>query len=555
MQAPIALLADASLRIHDYFTGLDWLVIFLYLGITTLVGHTMRGKQATISDFFAGGRTLPWMAVCGSIIATEISGVTFIGVAGSVLAANGDFGYMIWGIGSVIGRVVVGLVFVRVFFEDGVFSPYDYMGKRIHPGVKVLATAFFTVGSILGQSVRVLVAALPLTVVTGWSFSLCILTIGIFAVAWTLMGGMRTVIWTDVMQFFLFSFGGAIALFWIITHLEGGWSEFTSTAGEAGKFGWWNMDWGFGPALHYTFWVAVLAVPFQNLTAFGVDQLNAQRMFCCKSPQDAAKAVIWSSVGQLLTLLMLFVGAALFVWYLKHPPEGAVQSYLQFKDGVPKGVDGGDAVFPAWIVSELPPGMSGLILAGVFAAAISSLDSILAALSQTTVSVLHRPELAVNESQHRALMSKSKIWVVVWGLLLTAFTLLMRYAKEEMKIPILPLAFGMTAYTMGPLLGMFIAALLGKGSLRGLVIGSTVSFLLVVFVRLDVWVLVDRAGGDVSWLRHLPTYISTQGEAGAGFAVRPVLNFVWMWPLTFVITLFSGLAWPSKRKKVLLSDS
>lgn len=549
MQVLPSVLADVPIRIHEFFTALDWIVIFTYLGATTLVGHLMRGKQSTISDFFAGGRTLPWMAVCGSIIATEISGVTFIGVAGSVLAANGDFGYMIWGVGSVIGRVLVGLIFVRVFFEDGVYSPYDYMGKRIHPGVKKLATAFFTVGSILGQSVRVLVAALPLTVVTGWSFPLCILIIGIFAVGWTLMGGMRTVIWTDVMQFFLFSFGGLLALFWIVGHLGGGWSEFSSSAADAGKFRWWSMDWGFGPALHYTFWVAVLAVPFQNLSAFGVDQLNAQRMFCCKTPSDAAKAIIWSSVGQLLTLLMLFVGAALFVWYSKHPPEGAVESYLQFKNGVPTGVDGGDAVFPAWIVSELPPGMSGLILAGVFAAAISSLDSILAALSQTTVSLLYQPERAKSHAHHRSLMLKSKLWVVIWGVILTAFTLLMRYAKDEMNIPILPLAFGMTAYTMGPLLGMFVVALLGKGSFRGLLIGSLASFLLVVFVRLDVWVLVQRAGGDVSWLSCLPTYLPVPDQTGGGLPVRPALNFVWMWPMTFVLTLVTGLFWPRQRGK------
>ncbi len=104
MQVLPSVLADVPIRIHEFFTALDWIVIFTYLGATTLVGHLMRGKQSTISDFFAGGRTLPWMAVCGSIIATEISGVTFIGVAGSVLAANGDFGYMIWGVGSVIGR-------------------------------------------------------------------------------------------------------------------------------------------------------------------------------------------------------------------------------------------------------------------------------------------------------------------------------------------------------------------------------------------------------------------------------------------------------------------
>ncbi|MDC0300911.1 hypothetical protein OAK88_02795, partial [Akkermansiaceae bacterium] len=168
---------------------------------------------------------------------------------------------------------------------------------------------------------RVLVAALPLMVVTGWSFNLCILVIGVFAIGWTLMGGMRTVIWTDVMQFCLFTVGGLIALFWVVYSLDGGWSQFWSQAGDAGKTKMWNADFGWGPAFNFTFWVAIIAVPFQNLTAFGVDQLNAQRMFCCKNASDAKKAIIWSSVGQALTYLMLLVGAALYVFYLNNPTK------------------------------------------------------------------------------------------------------------------------------------------------------------------------------------------------------------------------------------------
>ena len=133
---------------NGWFTTADWIVLFGYLTITTVIGHFMAGKQATIKDFFAGGKSLPWWAVCGSIIATEISGVTFIGVPGGVMAANGNFTYMLWGIGSIIGRVIVGMVFVKVFYEDEIYSPYDYMGRRIKPELKKLATWFFTVGSI-----------------------------------------------------------------------------------------------------------------------------------------------------------------------------------------------------------------------------------------------------------------------------------------------------------------------------------------------------------------------------------------------------------------------
>lgn len=537
----------------EYFTSLDIAVLFGYLILTTVIGHYMGGKQATIKDFFAGGKSLPWWAVCGSIIATEISGVTFIGVPGGVMAANGNFTYMLWGIGSIMGRVIVGMVFVKVFYEDEIYSPYDYMGRRIKPQLKTLATVFFTIGSILGQSVRVLVAALPLMVVTGWEFEICILVIGIFAIGWTLMGGMRTVIWTDVMQFCLFTVGGLFALFWVVNSLDGGWSQFWAQAESAGKTKTWNSQFGWGPAFNFTFWVAIIAVPFQNLTAFGVDQLNAQRMFCCKNASDAKKAIIFSSFGQILTYLMLLVGAALFVFYLNNPQEGNLAEALNFqKDGKLASLEEGgapkkgDMVFPIWIVAELPAGLSGLILAGVFAAAISSLDSILAALSQTTISLIHHPERGDVQVSQKRLVQESRIWVVVWGIALTGFTLLMKYVQDQMGISILPLAFGMTTYTMGPLLGMFLCALLGKGSFRGILIGSVISFIVTMLIRTDVWILLNSAGVENIYelLVNLPSY-----KLGDDGGLVALFNSSWMWPIGTILTFMGGLIGASVESK------
>ena len=275
---------------HENFTTLDWCVVAGYLLLTTWVGHLLKGRQSSIKDFFLGGRSLPWLAVSGSIIATEISGVTFIGVPGMVYAAGGDFTYLQWGIGSIIARILVGIFFVKVFYEREIYSPYDYMGNRLGLASKRLATIIFQIGGILGQSVRVLVAALALKVVTPLEFDHCIWIIGIFAVGWTLMGGMRTVIWTDVMQFFLFVGAGLFSLFWMLSTIDGGWSGMVEIANQADKFTLFNLT--TDPAVGFTLWVAILAVPFQNLSAFGVDQLNAQRMFCCKNSRDATKAMI-----------------------------------------------------------------------------------------------------------------------------------------------------------------------------------------------------------------------------------------------------------------------
>jgi len=529
--------------LHEFFTWIDWTVVLGYLLLTTWVGHLMRGHQASIRDFFLGGRSLPWPAVSGSIIATEISGVTFIGVPGTVMALQGNFTYLQWALGSILARIVIGLVFVRVFYEKDIFSPYDYMGNRLGVGAKRLATVLFTVGSILAQSVRVLVAALPLQVVTPLPFGWCIAIIGVFAIGWTLMGGMRTVIWTDVMQFGLFVAGGLIAFFWMLNSFSDGWATLLETArhvtlpdGETiDKMR--VLDFSLDPAMEFTFWVAIVAVPFLNLNAFGVDQLNAQRMFCCRGPEQARRAIIWSSAGQFVTVLMLMVGAALFVFYRENPPtDTRILEVLGWKDGQPGSAD---YVFPVWIVTEMPVALRGLILAGIFAAAISSLDSILAALSQTTLSLFHRTHEAAGDEHHRRLVSLSRLLVVFWGLALTGFTFVLFAVKERTDVTILPLAFGMTTYTVGPLLGMFLAALFlpGRVSLRGLFTGAALSAILVMFVRTDVWVLFlnETLAG---WLAQLPTYELAENNPAA---LSPVFASAWMWPVTTIITIGLGL--------------
>ncbi len=532
--------------IASHFTWIDWLVVAGYLGLTTLVGHAMRGKQSTIRDFFLGGRSLPWQAVSGSIIATEISGVTFIGVPGMLFAMEGDFTYLQWAIGSILARLIVARYIVPLYYEQEIYSPYDYMGRRLGRGVKQLATGLFTVGSILGQSVRVLVAAIPLKVVTGLPIETSILIIGIFAIGWTLMGGMRTVIWTDVMQFLLFTVGGVTALVWIVGGIPGGWDGFWETATQFGRTRVWNFEFGFRAELEFTFWVALIAVPFQNLTAFGVDQLNAQRMFCCRDAKAAGKALMVSCFGQLLTILMLMVGAALFIHYHLHPftPAEAetVRAGAETIAGSRVATPGEpDTVFPMWIVTQLPAGLSGLLLAGVFAASISSLDSILAALSQTTLSALYHPEdRSESELQGLNLLAKSRMLVIGWGILLTGFTELLNVAREG--IPIVPLAFGMTAYTMGPLLGLMLCAIAGRASLRGLLLGTALSLTLVAFIRADLWVLWIKADWPWHWLASLPTY--EINDAGNG--IKALWAFPWAWPVTTAITFLAG--WLPRRK-------
>jgi SSS family solute:Na+ symporter len=515
-------------NLHKLFTPLDWGVVFGYLLLTTYIGHILSGKQSSIRDFFLAGRSLPWPAVSGSIIATEISGVTFIGVPGMVYASTGNFTYLQWGIGSILARFLVGTYFVRAFYEQEIYSPYDYMGERLGEGAKRLATIIFGIGSILGQSVRVLVAALALKVVTPLDFEYCICIIGAFAILWTLMGGMQTVIWTDVMQFALFIAGAFLTLGWIVSKLDGGWGALVDTASQAEKFK--LIDLTTDPAVGFTLWVAIIAVPFQNLSAFGVDQLNAQRMFCCKNQEDARKAILASSTAILVTLLMLVVGAGLYTWYQQHPPSPAIAA--EFADT--------NTIYPIWITTTLPTGLRGLILAGIFAAAISSLDSILAALSQTTLSLIKSKEALHDEANRASLLRLSRILVVMWGIGLSAFAIFLDSLRGNVNMVVL--AFGMISYTTGPLLGMFLAALHGKSSPKGLVLGFILSFLLVLWIRADLWTILVNF--DILTPATIATY--TPLEATLENKLDPTIHSAWAWPVTALLTWGCGVLFPKR---------
>jgi solute:Na+ symporter, SSS family len=496
-----------------HFLAIDWIVLAGYLALTTWIGHTLRGSQSSIKDFFLAGRSLPWPAVSGSIIATEISAITFVGVPGMVFAAGGDFTYLQWGIGSLIARVIVGVWFVKVFYERGIFSPYDYMQQRLGRGARVLTTCLFFVSSILGQSVRLLVTALILWTVTGLPFAWCITIIGVFAIGWTLMGGMTTVIWTDVIQFFVFVGGGLLALGVILANIDGGLAGMLQVAGEAGKLR--ILDLSTNPDVQFTLWVGLLAMPFQNLAAFGTDQLNAQRILCCRTPREASKAIIASSVSLLVTMLMLAVGAGLYVYYQQHAPSPAEQALFS---------SDADSVFPVWITTVLPPGLSGLILAGAFAAAISSLDSALAALSQTSLALVHSRE-GMEAGDQKKLVRQSRVAVVLWGLALIAVAIGLQAIRGQINL--LSLAFGMVAYTYGPLLGAFLLAISPvRRDIRGIAIGATISILIVLWARPDLYNLLDALG-------------ILSAEQAADW--RPRINFAWLYPLTCLVTLACGI--------------
>lgn len=426
------------------FSAIDWIIVSLYIVITTWIGHRLKGQQGSTRDFFLGGQNIPWYAVSASIIATTISAVTFIGVPAISFAAGGNFTYLQLALGGIIARLLIARYLLPRYYEGDYYSPYDFMSDRLGPVVGRVTAGLFMIGGVLGQSVRVYATALVVELLTGWSMGQSILVIAVFAILWTWMGGVAAVIWTDVVQFFVLLFGAAAALFVILTNLPEGWSSLNHIGSEAGKFELLNFT--SDPRVAFTFWAALIALPFQGAAVYGTDHLFTQRLMCCRNAVEAKKALLWSIVGECIPALMLLVGVGLFAFYSLFPLDPSLASLVAEK---------GDRIFPVFILSEMPAGMKGLLIAGVLSAAISSLDSILAALSQISVTMFYRPFVRPKETEAHYL-SASRAAVVFWGVFLG----LTAWQLSQSDGDLITLAFSMTTYTLGPMLGLFILSLL-----------------------------------------------------------------------------------------------
>jgi len=434
-------------EISSHFTYKSWLVIFGYLIFTTILGGLLAGKQSSMKEFFLGGRKLAWPVVCGSIIATELSAATFLIAPAIVFSQGGDMTYMQLALGTILARFVIGYFFVPVYYKREIYSPYDYMGHQLGGQTKNLTTLLFVVGGILAQGARVYIAAKALQVITGTNIVNSILIIGIVSIVWTLIGGITTVIWTDAIQFILFTVGAVAALVFACRCVEGGLATVISESAQAGKLNLINLS--FNPKEAYTLWCGLFGFSFLTLASHGTDQLLVQRIFTCKNAGAARKAVLYSSFSQVLTYLLLFVGAGIYIYYQYNPLSPAEQVVVD---------DDSMKIFAVYIVDVMPGLLSGLLMAAIFATAISTLDSLLVALSQSTVSVIYKPYLKPQASDSHYVRA-SRVIVCLWGIFLIAFAISCDYIARSYA-DLIQFALAMAAYTYGALLGTFFLAFL-----------------------------------------------------------------------------------------------
>ena len=462
------------------FLGVDWLVLILYLVASVFVGLWVSRGKKNFSDYMLGGGKIPWVAVGISIIATSVSATTFLGAPADVYAE--DMTFLMFNIGAFISIFIVGYVFIPRFRGLSIVSAYELLEVHFSRGVRRVAAVFYSLHLILRTGILLYAPSLVLSKILDINIIYAILCSAIFATIYTWYGGIKAVIWTDVLQFVVFFVGGLFVL-WLVADVVGGFGSLYSLASNAGKTKWFNPSLNPGEArtlISAGFAYAVLEVAIR-----GCDQQFVQRYLSCSGAKEANKSSVLSMVlGVVVSLVFYWVGAALFVYY-------QVVNHAK----LPVGTDV-NQVFPHFILHGLPPGLTGLVVAAIFAAAMSSLSSAINALANTTeVDILGR------DPQDPKSLGRAKIWTVLWATVGVVAAVIAAYASGSL----LQKALFFTGLFTGPLLAIFILSFFRPRTNPAVVIFASVlgMFSLILFNAVPVFPnYVPPFGKLLSWPRN-----------------------------------------------------
>ncbi|MCH8153340.1 MAG: sodium:solute symporter [Planctomycetes bacterium] len=446
------------------FHALDWVVLGAYLVIVLALGLAFARKQPRGDEFFLARRSMPMWAVAISVLATSQSAATFVG--GPQQAYTGNLTYLSANIGVMIGVVAVAVFFIPAYYRHNVTSVYQLIGHHYGAGSQRLASGMFMLGRIFASGARLYIVAIPFALIAFGDISpasmiMAIALIAIGATAYTVAGGIRAVIWTDVLQavVYITTIVLALALVWdkiplgvgdLIAALKEGGDEqklvlFDTRLVTAGDL-----------ARPYTIWAILLGVSLFSAAAFGTDQDLTQRMLTCKTPgQGSWSVIIASLIGWPVVFLFLCMGLLLYVFY--HRPDIMQSAAPTYQ------IDDSRKVFLEFILREMPPGMRGLMLAGLFAAAMSSMDSALNAMASTAIADFYRPwrlrkDRAGGKDNKRELAA-SRWAILIWAILLALFAILCVFWQQASGTTLIDFALGVMVFAYSGLLAVFITAL------------------------------------------------------------------------------------------------
>lgn len=485
------------------FSTADLIVLILYLAAVTWFGLKVSGKQQHAEDYFLAGDGLPWWAVLFSVVATETSTLTFISIPAVAYAGNLSFLQITFG--YALGRVIVALFFLPRYFEGKLKTAYQFLEQRFGSGMKNATSITFLFTRLLADGVRLFATAIPLALLlrfgglfSGWDdISVYLLSIGIITAVtliYTYFGGIRAVVWMDVVQLAVYLGGALLALGILIHRLPDNtallndpeiWSQKTRL-----------IVWGSGETIRdflaapYTFFTAIIGGAVFTLASHGTDQLLVQRVLAAGDLRSGQKALIGSGIMVVFQFaLFLVIGLLLFAFYGGSDAEAM-------------GLATTDEIFVRFIMEELPSGVSGLIVAALFAAAMSSLSSSLNSLASSTTYDLYLPYFGKGRDSAVQLRI-SRVITLVWGVVLSLaavyFTTLQLQSGERPAV--VELGLGIASYTYGGLLGAFLLGLFfprvqKKAALIGFFTGMTS---LLFMVKGPVQQLLPGEGLALAW--------------------------------------------------------
>ncbi len=427
---------------------LDFSIIILFLAGISAYGIYNSRFNKTAEDYFLAGRDLPWWAAMLSIVATETSVLTFISIPG--LAYRDNWYFLQLALGYILGRILVSIFLLPAYFNGGITSIYEVLGDRFGVKIQKTASGVFLVTRILADGIRFLATAVIVQVVTGWSLPVAVLIIGAVTIVYTLMGGIRTVVWVDSFQFVLYLGGGLIAIFYILVHSDASFGSMLSQLDDKGKLD--IVRWGWN--LFSNPWLFVSAVFGGMLLSFashGADYMMVQRVLSVRDLKGARKAMIGSGIFVFIQFAVFLLAGSLIYVYL-----GGVELEK-------------DREFSTFIVNELPVGLKGLLLAGVLSAAMSTLSSSINSLASSTTTDWLGKATSIKTS---------RLISLGWAIVLIGIAL----GFDESDKAIVVMGLEIASFTYGGLLGLFLLTKIDKDFSQVSLISGLVASMAIVFV-------------------------------------------------------------------------
>ena len=482
-------------------------ILASYFLLILFIGWYKGRNESSVEDYMVGGRQVPWLAVLGSLVATEISAATYLAVPGVGFSEN--MTYLQFGIGSFFARIFIATAFISVFYKANCLSIYEYLRSRFGANTQYTASIYFLVTRIMASGVRLMIAVTGFSVILEVPFIASLMLFGGITLGYTVIGGIRSVIWTDCVQAVVFISAGLLGAGWLVSEIGPG--TLLQIASENDRFevlrllpaGEGMTSWINDPHWLLT---AVLFGFASTVAALGTDQDMAQRLLASKTAPLARRSLIVSGfIAVPVAALFLFVGTALFAWYQVNPDPDFPSRIV---DGV--SMADGDKAFSHFMTGNIPAWLRGILLTGVLAAAMSSLDSAMAALSTSLVRDLLQPFYPAAKDPRRWLWI-SRGFTLVFALVLMAVAWLLRDGGT-----FLWLAFKITSLTYGSLLGVF---LLGRFTARGSDRGNLFAMLAGTGVAAAGLWLVETGRLPLAWTWLL--LVGTFTTFIVGFSSKP----------------------------------